>query len=227
MIDPVDFVPKQHAEAAKQKQQSKYFKLIVVGALVLSAIMLAYPLINMSAKKLKKSNLENEIKENQDVQKIIDEAADADSKYMNATTIFAKTTSYTYLLNVLLEEIEDAMPQGSYTSSFSYTEKGITLSMSASSLEEVGQFIINAGKCALIDKVEVSSFRTDATLNGKGSYQYSMNITPTEIDISAFLNKKNVPTEDTVKEILGLNKEENSKDTNDESEEQADDKTEQ
>ena len=227
MLDPVDFVPKQHADAAKQKQQSKYFKLIVVGALALSGILVAYPLINMSAKKLNKTKLEKEIEDNQDIQKIINEAADADSKYLNATTIFSKTTSYTYLLNVLLEEIEDAMPKGSFASSFSYSETGISLTMTANNIEEVGQFIINAGKCALIDKVEVSSFRTDATLNGKGSYQYSMNITPTEIDISAFLNKKNVPTEDTVKEILGLNKEENSKDTNDESEEQADDKTEQ
>ena len=223
MLDPVDFVPKQHADAAKQKQQSKYFKLIVVGVLALSGILVAYPLINMSAKKLTKTKLEKEIEDNQDVQKIINEAADADSKYINATTIAAKTTSYTYLLNVLLEEIEDAMPKGSYTSNFSYTETGIALSMSASSLEEVGQFIINAGKCALIDKVEVTSFGSNASLNGKGSYNYSMIITPAEIDTSAFLDKKNVPTEDTVKEILGLNKEENTDDTQKDSEEQSDD----
>ena len=223
MLDPVDFVPKQHADAAKQKQQSKYFKLIVVGALALSGILVAYPLINMSAKKLTKTKLEKEIEDNQDVQKIINEAADADSKYINATTISAKTTSYTYLLNVLLEEIEDAMPKGSYTSNFSYTETGITLSMTASSLEEVGQFIINAGKCALIDKVEVSSFGINASSNGKATYTYSMIVTPTEIDCSAFLDKKNVPTEDTVKEILGLNKEENTDDTQKVSEEQSDD----
>ena len=223
MLDPVDFVPKQHADAAKQKQQSKYFKLIVVGALALSGILVAYPLINMSAKKLTKTKLEKEIEDNQDVQKIINEAADEDSKYINATTIFAKTTSYTYLLNVLLEEIEDAMPKGSYTSNFSYTETGITLSMTASSLEEVGQFIINAGKCALIDKVEVSSFGINASSNGKATYTYSMIVTPTEIDCSAFLDKKNVPTEDTVKEILGLNKEENTDDTQKVSEEQSDD----
>ena len=223
MLDPDDFVPKQHADAAKQKQQSKYFKLIVVGALALSGILVAYPLINMSAKKLTKTKLEKEIEDNQDVQKIINEAADADSKYINATTISAKTTSYTYLLNVLLEEIEDAMPKGSYTSNFSYTETGITLSMTASSLEEVGQFIINAGKCALIDKVEVSSFGINASSNGKATYTYSMIVTPTEIDCSAFLDKKNVPTEDTVKEILGLNKEENTDDTQKVSEEQSDD----
>ena len=223
MLDPVDFVPKQHADAAKQKQQSKYFKLIVVGVLALSGILVAYPLINMSAKKLTKTKLEKEIEDNQDVQKIINEAADADSKYINATTISAKTTSYTYLLNVLLEEIEDAMPKGSYTSNFSYTETGITLSMTASSLEEVGQFIINAGKCALIDKVEVSSFGINASSNGKATYTYSMIVTPTEIDCSAFLDKMNVPTEDTVKEILGLNKEENTDDTQKVSEEQSDD----
>lgn len=209
MLDPVDFVPKQHADAAKQKQQSKYFKLIVIGVLALSGILVAYPLIDMSAKKITKSSMEKEIKDNQDIQKIIDKAADADAKYLNATTIFSRTTTYTYLLNVLLEEIEKAMPSGSYTSSFSYSESGITLSMTASSLGEVGQFIINAGKCALISNVEVNAFSTGVTKGGKGTYEYTMNITPAQIDCSVFLDKKNLPTEETVKRILGISNEEN------------------
>lgn len=226
LLDPVDFVPKQHAEAAKQKQQSKYFKLIVVGALVLSAIMLVYPLINMSAKKLTKTKLENEIEENKDIQDIIDKAADADSKYLNATTIFTKTTSYTYLLNVLLEEIEDAMPKKTYAQSFTYSEEGINMEINSSSIEEVGQFIINAGKCALISKVDVNGFSTDSE-GGTGTYTYAMTITPAEIDCSVFLDKKNVPTEDTVKKILGIgDKKNNDEDKTENSEEQSDDNTE-
>ena len=76
--------------------------------------------------------------------------------------------------------------------------------MNASNIEEVGQFIVNAGKCALISNVDVSAFSTSATKGGKGEYEYAMTITPAEIDCSVFLNKKNVPTEETVKNILGL-----------------------
>ena len=202
MIDPVDFVPKAHAEVAKQKQQSKYFKMIVFGAVVLSAVFLAVPLLQMSAKKITKNSLQKEIDSKKNIQKIIDEAKDAEAKYTNATNIYGKTTSYTYLFGVLLEELEKAMPMGTKVASMSYTEAGISLSINAQNIEEIGQFIINAGKCTLVSSVDVTGF-SGTEEDGIGKYTYNMTIVPAEIDYSVFIDKKNLPTEETVKKLLG------------------------
>ena len=220
MIDAVDFVPKQHAEAAKQKQQSHYFKLIVLGMLVLSGVLLAVPALNMSSKKMKRDSLQKEIEDKKDVQDIIDAAKEADSKYTNAVNIYSKTTSFSYLFNVLLEELEKALPKGSTIGGFSYGENNLSLSITAKSVEEVGQFIINARKCPLIENVEVNAYSGSAN-KGVGEYSYSMNVTLVDFDYSVFMDKSNLPTEETVRRILGIpdenanDKSEKTEDTDD------------
>ena len=101
---------------------------------MLSGVLLAVPALNMSSKKMKRDSLQKEIEDKKDVQDIIDAAKEADSKYTNAVNIYSKTTSFSYLFNVLLEELEKALPKGSTIGGFSYGENNLSLSITAKSV---------------------------------------------------------------------------------------------
>lgn len=204
MLDPVDFVPKQHAEQAKQQQQSHYFKLGVGAALIITVALIAWPSGQYAYRQSQIRKLDNEISSYRDVETLLNENNRLSLENTNAKTLYSKTIGYTYLLNVLFDEIQETMPKKSKFITFAYDESGITFNAEAKTLEDVGQFIINIRKCNLISDVQIKSIAGVTEEGSEGFYEFSGNLIPTELDYSKFATKKNVPTEDTVKEVLEI-----------------------
>ena len=216
MLDPVDFVPKEHAEQAKQAQQSQIFKIIIALGITLIVVLLAWPSIRYMLKNIEITKLDGEIASYHEVEKILKENKEIKMQYTNAKTLHTKTLGYTYLMNVLFTEIETNMPKKTALTSFVYDGATVECSAKAATLEDVGQFIINIRKCNLINDVQVKTIATVQDEGQDGYYEFTTTIVPVEMEYEQFVDKKNVPTEDTVKEVLGI-KEEGEAESEDES----------
>ena len=203
ILDAVDFVPKAYAENLKNKQLDSNANKIAIAIAIVGVGLFAYFLFGFIGANAKKTKLENRKNELQSVANLLDDIEKAENSYKNAATVYTSTMEFSYFLNVLMEEIRKVIPTHTKLRNFNYQPDSITFEVESSSLEEAGEFIQSLKTCNLVGAVacnEVSAGESEGVV----TYEYSVTLTPRQMDYSLFINKDFTPSEKSLEEALGL-----------------------
>lgn len=92
VIDPVDFIPKRLIESGARKENTKTLIVGFVGALVVSALLVLIPLVQVVALNAEIGSLNKSIKKLSIINDVVNEYYSAKDKY-NDIAAFAALTS--------------------------------------------------------------------------------------------------------------------------------------
>ena len=196
-IEAVDFVPKKYAEDLKNRQSDAMANKVAIILGILGIVAFLFYAGGYVTTKALETGLETRKKSYAKVKQLLDESKEAQTTYTNATTLYTNTMGFTYVMNVLFEEIEKVIPVGTSITSFKYTTEGVSMSVESSTLKECGSFVMNLKKCTLITAVGIDGVKTEVE-KGKLRYKYELTITTQTIDYIKFVDDKFTPTEDSM-----------------------------
>lgn len=203
VLDAVDFVPKAYAENLKNKQLDSNANKIAIAIAALGVIIFAFFGFGFIKAQATKTSLENRKNELQSVANLLDDIQKAELSYNNASTVYTSTMEFSYFLNVLFEEIEKVMPVNTKLNNFTYQPDSITFDVESTSIDEAGELIKSLKTCTLVGAVACKQVQA-AEDKGRVFYEYSVTITPRQMDYSLFISKDFTPSEKSLKEALGI-----------------------
>ena len=179
-INPMGFELGAQGGAGKEKAQIGYAPFIVFTVLCAIAVAaLSFYILNEKSKMQdKKSSLESQIAEKEDIEKIIQEHDAAERKAKDAEQLTASTYQLNEQALAFINEFEEKIPKSVYLKSFTSGNEGVSVTVNATSYDDVAQLIVNLKTISVIDDVYVAAVTTQRAADiGGGSDQFSFALT--------------------------------------------------
>jgi len=179
-INPMGFELGAKGGAGKEKAQIGYAPFIVFTVLCAIAVAaLSFYILNEKSKMQdKKSSLESQIAEKEYIEKIIQEHDAAERKAKDAENLTASTYQLNEQALAFINEFEEKIPKSVYLKSFNSGNEGVTVSVNATSYDDVAQLIVNLKTISVIDDVYVAAVNTQRAADiGGGTDQFAFTLT--------------------------------------------------
>ena len=141
VIDPVDFIPKRLIESGARKENTKTLIVGFVGALVVSALLVLIPLVQVVALNAEIGSLNKSIKKLSIINDVVNEYYSAKDKYNDIAAFAALTSDSDDALQDFVDYLEKSMPSDITIQSFNVASGAITVNGTAGSKSSVAKFI--------------------------------------------------------------------------------------
>lgn len=141
IIEPVNFVPLTRAQAAVKKDASKNMVALFVGAVVISAILIVVPYIQLLPIKNDLNTVNRQIQQLEPIENVVNEYYQSKDMYTDAENFKNLTSSNDDSFEELIADIEKNIPSDVAFSSMSVNNGAVTLTGTASSKESVAKLI--------------------------------------------------------------------------------------
>lgn len=156
VIEPINFVSKKHIETTQKKEVKHNNVVLIAGSVIISALLVGYPLYNYMQVKEQRDSLAADIDRIKDVEQIVNEYYNAKDK----VTDLLGFTAYSYSDNdsvlYMYNKLEEVMPSDISLSSLSFNNGQVTLSATGSSKLCVAKFLEELGKLDNVYDVQIS-----------------------------------------------------------------------
>ena len=141
IIEPVNFMPLTRAQAAVQKDSSKAMMALFVGAVVISAILIVVPYIQLVPIQNDLKTVNKQIEQLEPIEDTVNEYYRAKDMYTDAENFKSLTSSNDDSLEDFLADVETNIPSDVAFVSVSINNGAVTLTGTASSKESVAKLI--------------------------------------------------------------------------------------
>ena len=166
----------------KEKAKIGYAPFIIFTVLcAIAAAALSFYILNKKSNlQDDKRSLEAQIAEKEYIEKIIAEHAAAKAKRDDAVNMSESTYHLNELALGFINEFEEKIPKTVYITSFSSTDGGVTVNVTATGYDDVAQLIVNLKSISTIDNVYVASVNT-VRADGAGPDVFNFTLTCTYV----------------------------------------------
>lgn len=141
IIEPVNFVPLTRAQAAVQKDSTKTMMALFVGAVIISAILIVVPYVQLVPIQNDLKTLNRQIEQLEPIEDTVNDFYKAKDMYTDAENFKSLTSSNDDKLEEFLADLETNIPSDVAFSSMSISNGAVTLTGTASSKESVAKLI--------------------------------------------------------------------------------------
>ena len=158
IIAPVNFQPKSRAQAAKAQGSSKNMMALFIGAVVISAILIIVPLVQLLPKQSELKQTEGRIAQLKDIETVVGNFYQAKDMYTDASNFQTLTSSNNDTVEAFIKDLEAEIPSDVAFQSMAISNGAVTFTGTASSKESVAD---------LIDKLRDLDYVTGVTIGSE------------------------------------------------------------
>ncbi len=141
IIEPVNFMPKTRAQASVQRDSSKAMMALFVGAVVISAILIVVPLMQLLPIQNDLKTVNRQIEQLEPIEVVVNDFYKSKDMCTDAENFRNLTVSNDDSLEDFIANVETNIPSDVAFSSISITNGAVTLTGTASSKESVAKLI--------------------------------------------------------------------------------------
>ncbi|MBE6648162.1 MAG: hypothetical protein E7614_01425 [Ruminococcaceae bacterium] len=190
----LDFVSKEmEGDRIARARNRVYFGAVMV-AVVVSAVLVLIPLVEVLNLRQDKKFKERELAELPDVTPIYNAYADAYAKYKDIISFQGTTETEAEALNNFIEALEVMRPESCKITGLSCSADGaVSMAVLADSWDTCAKFIMQLKAMTLVEDVRVSSITQSVDENGNAVFAFSASceITNEYIDSDIVTNENN------------------------------------
>ena len=176
-IDPVDFIPKRLIESGARKENTKTLIVGFVGALVVSALLVLIPLVQVVALNAEIGSLNKSIKKLSIINDVVNEYYSAKDKYNDIAAFAALTSDSDDALQDFVDYLEKSMPSDITIQSFNVASGAITVNGTAGSKSSVAKFIQELQKNSSVLNVDAPTITETKDNAGTIEVTFSLSCT--------------------------------------------------
>ena len=177
VIDPVDFIPKRLIESGARKENTKTLIVGFVGALVVSALLVLIPLVQVVALNAEIGSLNKSIKKLSIINDVVNEYYSAKDKYNDIAAFAALTSDSDDALQDFVDYLEKSMPSDITIQSFNVASGAITVNGTAGSKSSVAKFIQELQKNSSVLNVDAPTITETKDNAGTIEVTFSLSCT--------------------------------------------------
>lgn len=177
VIDPVDFIPKRLIESGARKENTKTLIVGFVGALVVSALLVLIPLVQVVALNAEIGSLNKSIKKLSIINDVVNEYYSAKDKYNDIAAFAALTSDSDDALQDFVDYLEKSMPSDITIQSFNVASGAITVNGTAGSKYSVAKFIQELQKNSSVLNVDAPTITETKDNAGTIEVTFSLSCT--------------------------------------------------
>lgn len=174
VIEPVDFVPKRMQEVGAKKENTKTIIVGFIGAIVVAALLVIIPLVQVVALKAQIGSLNKDISELSSVNDIVNKYYNAKDQYNDVLAFAALTADSDDTLQELVSFLEKNIPSDVAIQSFNASSGAISISGKATSKASVAKLIQQLESNSLITGVDVPSISESKDNVGSSEVTFSL-----------------------------------------------------
>ena len=156
VLEPINFVSKKHIETAQKKEGKHNSVVLIVGAVIISAVLVGYPFWNYTQVKEERDRLAAEIDKIKDIEDTVNAYYTAKDKAADMLKFIATTYSDNDSVLYMYNKLEEVMPSDISLSSLSFNNGQVTLSATGSSKLCVAKFLEELDKLDNVYDVQIS-----------------------------------------------------------------------
>lgn len=157
IIAPVNFQPKSRAQAAKAQGSSKNMMALFVGAVIISAFLVIFPLVQLLPLKTKLTQTENQIEQLKPIEAIVGDFYQAKDMYTDVSNFQTLSNSNNDTLEAFVMDLEDKIPSDVAFQSMAVNNGAVTFTGTASSKESVADLIAKLRSIEYVTGVTIGS----------------------------------------------------------------------
>lgn len=180
VIDPVNFITDEVAEKTKRSSTGRKFKIGLIVALGISALLILYPLITLATNLVSRSYYQNEIDKIDSVREIIQKRHDAKDKYDEIKQFDGMATTNNDYLDEFIDFLESDMPSDISITSLSVANGNVTMMCKGKSKDTLASFIEQLKTPDNIQNVYVASYSEAEDFSGAITISYTVVCTFTD-----------------------------------------------
>ena len=177
VIDPVDFIPKRLIESGARKENTKTLIVGFVGALVVSALLVLIPLVQVVALNAEIGSLNKSIKKLSIINDVVNEYYSAKDKYNDIAAFAALTSDSDDALQDFVDYLEKSMPSDITIQSFNVASGAIIVNGTAGSKSSVAKFIQELQKNSSVLNVDAPTITETKDNAGTIEVTFSLSCT--------------------------------------------------
>lgn len=155
-IAPVDFMPKRVEENRKRKQEDKAYRLMILLAIFISAVIITIPATRYFAVGTEVLDLKNHLLITEDVKPILTEYREAEQRYKDVQEVRKQVRTDNESLTKFITVFEQLKPSNLSITSFSCNEGEISFTALADGKKTAAKLIQQLNHMANVSEVKVS-----------------------------------------------------------------------
>ncbi|WP_027431375.1 pilus assembly protein PilM [Lachnospira multipara] len=159
LIEPVNFIPKDIEKEVVLRGELKPFKLILGLSIIVTAVLIIYPLTKNFYLVQKEKNLNKSISQKSEISEIVNEYYDAKDAYLDAKAFKNLTVSSDDELEKLVSILEKNLPADVVIKNMTVSNGYVTISATASSKLSIAAMITQLTNTSGISNVELPSIQ--------------------------------------------------------------------
>ena len=171
----LDFVSKEMEGDRIARARNRYYFAAVMVSIVVSAVLVLIPLVEVLNLRQDKEFKERELAELPDVTPIYNAYSDVYAKYKDILSFKESTETEAEALNNFIEALEVMRPENSKVTNLACTAGGdVTMSVLADSWDTCAKLVMQLKAMSLIEDVKVSSITQSFGENGKPLFAFNV-----------------------------------------------------
>lgn len=177
VVDPVDFVPRKMQEAGSKKENTKSIIIGFFGAIVVSALLVVIPLVQIVALNAQIGSLNKDIKGLSTINDVVNSYYNVKDKYNDVAAFAALTADSDDSLQDFVDYLEKNVPSDVVISGFTISSGAVSISGKAGSKASVALLIQQLQKNPAILNVDVPTISESKDSLGISQATFSLSCT--------------------------------------------------
>lgn len=164
VLEPMNITPKELADRASKRNSTKVASMVFLGAVVISAVLVAVPYVRKMKAEQHQAELKKRIEELKPVQEIYNENVFYRNRYNEYATFDNASKSQAEKYYRLINDLEAKLPTMVYVKTFTGNENKVTLSMVSDTKMTVAQLLLNLKEIDYITNISIPSIQREIQL---------------------------------------------------------------
>lgn len=156
VIEPINFVSRKHIATAQKKEVKHNNTALIAGSLIISAVLVGYPLYNYMQVKEQRDKLAADIDRIISVEQIVNDYYNAKDKVTDLLGFVSSSYSDNDSVLYMYNKLEEVMPSDISLSSLSFNNGQVSLSGTGSSKPCVAKFLEELEKLDNVYDIQIS-----------------------------------------------------------------------
>ena len=156
VIEPINFVSRKHIATAQKKEVKHNNTALIAGSLIISAVLVGYPLYNYMQVKEQRDKLAADIDRISSVEQIVNDYYNAKDKVTDLLGFVSSSYSDNDSVLYMYNKLEEVMPSDISLSSLSFNNGQVSLSGTGSSKLYVAKFLEELEKLDNVYDIQIS-----------------------------------------------------------------------
>ena len=167
-------------EKAKKDVDFQLLNLALLGAVLVSAIMILVPLVQLISMKSQRSTWQERVDSISDIEQVVGDYYTALDRTNDAKAYENLSWNPDNTLEALVEDLEDIVPSAVALNSVNISSGVVTMSGTTNTKDSVSKFLINLKALGYAENVMTGSLTESVTESGESSVAFSISFSFTD-----------------------------------------------